>query len=358
MSRVLLRTAGGDLCLPDPKTIMIDRARRRPAGGATRRGASGSAPRSTPRELVAVEPARRGHRPGDARVPAAARRRLHQLLGRRQLGAERRRRPAGPKRGPDAPRPAPARDRPQPALVATPTGAGVSRRSSRLSSDRFAWSRGKSPLTPAECARDRGRGCASVLSERYGVRAADAAAGATRDVRLSGAGGADRRGRPVRDLRGRAADEPAGAGRARSRRHHRAGRRRGAARLRRGRGGRRRHADRRRDCTRCAARPSGWRSSSCCAGYARRGRARGPCLRAGFSADCCASTRRRRSAPVAGAADGDGWRCARAGVKRGAQHRLRPRAHDAPARAARLARRRRRRRLRRRRGGRPSGAVS
>ena len=26
MSRVLLRTAGGDLCLPDPKTIMIDRA--------------------------------------------------------------------------------------------------------------------------------------------------------------------------------------------------------------------------------------------------------------------------------------------------------------------------------------------
>ena len=130
--RVLLRPPGATVCLPDPATIMIDRA----DGGQL----VVNPPRA---RLGAHGVGRPGARRWNVLVAATARAMLECLpqlhggcinywdAGNWALNdaAD----PAGPKAGPDHRCPAPARDRPQPRGRPTPTGDGESRRSSRPS---------------------------------------------------------------------------------------------------------------------------------------------------------------------------------------------------------------------------------
>ncbi len=176
MSRVLLRTSGGDLCLPDPKTIMIDRA----DGG----------------QLVVNPPRRVWERTAldvaelvawNLLVAATARAMIECLpqldggcinywdAGNWALNDSAD--PPGPKRGPTH-------------RVLHQHVIGRSRHSSDPDwrwgespffpafADRLAWSRGKSPLTPAECAAIVAQARA-VLSETYGVPSAALEPGTT-----------------------------------------------------------------------------------------------------------------------------------------------------------------------------------
>jgi hypothetical protein len=176
MSRVLLRMSGGDLCLPDPTTIMVDRA----DGG----------------QLV-VNPPRRVWERTALELPelvawnllvAATGRAMLECLPQLDGGcvnywdagnwalndaAE----PAGPKRGPAH-------------RVLHQHVIGRSRHSSDPAwrwgespffpafADRVAWSRGKASLTPAECAAIVAR-VREVLLGVYAVPAGDLLPGAT-----------------------------------------------------------------------------------------------------------------------------------------------------------------------------------
>jgi hypothetical protein len=172
--RVLLQASGGTVCLPDPATIMIDRA----DGGQLvvnppRRVWDRTA--LSPAELVAW----------NALVAATARAMLECLpqleggcvnywdAGNWALNdaAD----PAGPKTGPDH------RVLHQHVIGRSPRSADPDWRWGESPffpafADRTAWSRGKTALTPAECAAISGR-TAEVLVGVYDVAAADVQAG-------------------------------------------------------------------------------------------------------------------------------------------------------------------------------------
>jgi len=176
VTHVLCRTAGGDLCLPDPKTIMIDRA----DGGQLvvnppRRVWERTA--LTPPELQAW----------NLLIAAAGRAMLDCLpqldggclnywdAGNWALNAAAE--PAGEKRGPDH-------------RVLHQHLIGRSRRSADpdwrwgespffpMFANRFAWSMGKTPLTPGECASIVAR-TGELLTGVYTVPASDIEPGAT-----------------------------------------------------------------------------------------------------------------------------------------------------------------------------------
>jgi hypothetical protein len=176
MSRVLLRTSGGELCLPDPRTIMIDRA----DGG----------------QLVVNPPRRVWERTALDRDELVAWNLLVAASGRAMLeclpqldggcvnywdagnwalndAAE----PPGPKPGPSF------RVLHQHVIGRSPRSGDPDWRWGESPffpafADRFAWSRGKAPLTAAECAAVVAR-AREVLIGSYGVPPSAVVVGAT-----------------------------------------------------------------------------------------------------------------------------------------------------------------------------------